>query len=104
MTSGDDSRVSAGRLDCCDAAHCEGIRAPRYGANLTYPPTTSMATSAGFNLKVEIPDGRVKLRAKYLGIIAAFDFYQRFTGSFMGTWMERRPDGVSLWEQFTLQE
>lgn len=27
------------------------------------------------------------MKAKYLGIMAASNFYQRFTGPFIGTWM-----------------
>ncbi|KAL4969650.1 uncharacterized protein BDV14DRAFT_195911 [Aspergillus stella-maris] len=86
-------------------AHCGGIRVRPYGANSTYPPTTSTGAPTGFNLDISIPEGQLQLQADTTYVIVDVDVYQRVTGTFTGTLDgERLPDGTSLWEQFTLQE
>ncbi|KAL4945162.1 hypothetical protein BDV06DRAFT_231580 [Aspergillus oleicola] len=86
-------------------AHCGGIRVRPYGANSTYPPTTSTGAPTGFSMDVSIPEGHLQLQAETIYVTIRSEIYGRFTGTFSGTLNgERLPDGTSLWEQFTLQE
>ncbi|KAL4800402.1 hypothetical protein BDV19DRAFT_375702 [Aspergillus venezuelensis] len=85
-------------------AHCGGIRVRPYGANSTYPPTTSTGNPTGFSMDISIP-GHLQLQAETVYVTVDVDVYRRMTGTFTGTPNgEGLPDGTSLWEQFTLQE
>jgi hypothetical protein len=56
-------------------------------------------------MQITIPDGELELKAEYTYVTAEHRVYHRYTGSFTGTLNgEALPDGVALWEQFTLQE
>ncbi|KAL2822699.1 hypothetical protein BDW59DRAFT_173782 [Aspergillus cavernicola] len=84
-------------------AHCEGIKIRPYGDNSTYPPTRKTGAPTGFRIEITIPEGQLELAAEYIYIQVGFDFYRRFTGTFTGTLNgEPLPDGVALWEQFSL--
>jgi hypothetical protein len=86
-------------------AQCEGIRVWPYGDNSTYPPTTTSGSPTGFEIQITIPDGELELKAEYTYVTAEHRVYHRYTGSFTGNLNgEALPDGVALWEQFTLQE
>jgi hypothetical protein len=56
-------------------------------------------------MQITIPEGELELKAEYTYVTAEHRVYHRYTGSFTGTLNgEALPDGVALWEQFTLQE
>ncbi|KAL2825793.1 hypothetical protein BDW59DRAFT_70177 [Aspergillus cavernicola] len=76
-----------------------------YGDNSTYPPTQSTGAPTGFSIEITIPEGQLELKAEYIHITVDSDLYRRFTGTLTGTLDgESLPDGIALWEQFTLQE
>jgi hypothetical protein len=84
-------------------AQCEDILVRPYGDNSTYPPTRETGTPTGFRMSIDTPEGQLELQAEYTYITVAFDFYHRFTGAYTGTLNgEPLPDGVALWEQFTM--
>ncbi|CEN61980.1 hypothetical protein ASPCAL08623 [Aspergillus calidoustus] len=86
-------------------AQCGGIKVRPYGDNSTYPPTTTSGSPTGFEIQITIPDGELELKAEYTYVTAEHRVYHRYTGSFTGTLNGKAlPDGVALWEQFTLQE
>ncbi|KAL2807571.1 hypothetical protein BJX63DRAFT_67522 [Aspergillus granulosus] len=84
-------------------ARCEGIKIRPYGEHSTYPPTRRTGPPEGFTLSIDTPSGLFELQAETINIQINFDFYRRFTGRFIGTLDgEPLPDGVALWEQFSL--
>ncbi|KAL4785635.1 hypothetical protein BJX76DRAFT_323742 [Aspergillus varians] len=107
LTPNEDNNVSAyvSKDGEIIAAHCGGLRVRPYGANSTYPPTTSTGAPTGFDLEIAVPEGQLELRAEYVYVTVDFEVYRRFTGRIGGTLNgEDLPTGVALWEQFTLQE
>jgi hypothetical protein len=76
-----------------------------YGDNATYPPHRSTGPPTGYTVTVEIPEGRLEVRAEYLYIVTDAGVYRRFTGVLRGMLGgEVLPEGVALWEQFSLLE
>ncbi|KAL5342498.1 hypothetical protein BJX70DRAFT_355952 [Aspergillus crustosus] len=86
-------------------AQCAGITVRPYGANSTYPPTTSTGSPTGFTLEIEIPEGKLQLTAETVYVTVDFEVYRRFTGRLGGRLNGvELGGGVALWEQFTLAE
>ncbi|KAL2810823.1 hypothetical protein BJX63DRAFT_400993 [Aspergillus granulosus] len=86
-------------------AQCGGIRVRPYGDNSTYPPTTTSGNPTGFDITISIPDGELELKAEYTYVVSSHRVNHRYTGSLTGTLNGAAlPDGVALWEQFTLQD
>jgi hypothetical protein len=76
-----------------------------YGDNATYPPHRSTGPPTGYAVSVEIPEGRLELEAEYAYIVVDAGVYRRFTGVLRGMLGgEVLPEGVALWEQFSLLE
>ncbi|KAL2814859.1 hypothetical protein BDW59DRAFT_166998 [Aspergillus cavernicola] len=86
-------------------AQCEGIHIRPYGANSTYPPDTTTGAPTGFRMNINTPEGLFELQAERIYVTVDFDFYRRFTGTYTGTLNgEPLPEGVALWEQFSIGE
>ncbi|KAL4957742.1 hypothetical protein BDW69DRAFT_155514 [Aspergillus filifer] len=86
-------------------SQCEGIHIRPYGENSEYPPLRTSGNPTGYRMNVTTPEGLMELQAERIYVTVNFDFYRRFTGTYTGTLNgEPLPDGVALWEQFSLGE